>query len=271
MRVMKHSLLREAVALSSAPLQEQVRITSVRGHIFLIAPGVRWIRWSWPSSSLLSMKQPGAVDRLLPLPAPGRLALNWCLWEVKSSKVLAFSHPSPAGLGVPVGWASSQRPEHPPSGWGSHPGPRPPRPGWLLNTARCPSYPFQPWPPGWVVASLHGLNKAISPLPRFVAPTSPNCDAEARRLWQRRMWAASSCSNWWEIPPGFPRRRMKAIIVLPWPAFSLLSLKLTGSTAYIQIPALVNLGVISSNDHLREILVTLKSWIPMFPAVIKAP
>lgn len=44
MRVMKHSLLREAVALSSAPLQEQVRITSVRGHIFLIAPGVRWIR-----------------------------------------------------------------------------------------------------------------------------------------------------------------------------------------------------------------------------------
>lgn len=52
---------------------------------------------------------------------------------------------------------------------------------------------------------------------------------------------------------------MKAIIVLPWPAFSLLSLKLTGSTAYIQIPALVNLGVISSNEHLREILVTLKS------------
>ena len=52
---------------------------------------------------------------------------------------------------------------------------------------------------------------------------------------------------------------MKPIIMLPWPAFSLLSLKLTENTAYVQILALMNLGVISSNDHLREILVTLKS------------
>lgn len=52
---------------------------------------------------------------------------------------------------------------------------------------------------------------------------------------------------------------MKAISALPWLAFSLLSLKLTGNIAYVQIPVLVNLGVISSNDHLREILITVQS------------
>lgn len=165
MRVMKHSLIREAVDLSSACLQEQVRITSVRGHILLIALGVRWIRWNWASSSLLYMKQSGAVGELLTLPTPGRLALNWCLWEVKSSKVLTFSHHSPAGPGVMVGWASSQCPQHPRS-CGLHPGPHVPRSGWLLDAAMCSSYPFQPWPPGWAAASLHGLNKATSPLPR---------------------------------------------------------------------------------------------------------
>ena len=157
---MKHSLLREAVVFSSTCLQQQVRLTSVMGHILLIAPGVRRIRWNWASSSLLSMKQLGDMDEFLQLLTPGMLALNWCLWEVKFSKVLAFSHPSPAGLSFPVCWASFQYPEHPP-----HQGPCAPCSGRLLDAATCPSYPFQPWTPDWAVASLHGLNKT-SPLPR---------------------------------------------------------------------------------------------------------
>lgn len=183
-KVMKHSLLREAVALSSARLQEQVRITSARSHILLIALGARWIRWNWASSSPLSMKQPGAVGKLLPLPTPGKLALNWCLWDIKSSKVLAFSHPSPAGLGVLVGWAFSQCPEHPRE-CRSHPGPHALCSGWLLDAAICSSYPFQLWPPSWAVASLHGLNKATSPLPR----DQVNAQSDSFKHWKwKGLW-----------------------------------------------------------------------------------
>lgn len=111
-----------------------------------------------------------------------------------------------------------------------------------------------------------GSSPSILP-DNLVISTSPIFDTKAKR------YSSIGCEE-----PDPAQTDGKFLLVSPgaWKPSGtaldsfLLSLKFTGNITDVQIVAFENLGFISSNDHFSEILITLKSWIPMFPVVIKA-
>lgn len=87
-------------------------------------------------------------------------------------------------------------------------------------------------------------------------PTAPIFDAKAKRYSSLGCEEPGPVQTDEKFLPASPGEGKPSGTAL---ASFLLSLKFTGNIAYIQIPALENLGVISPNDHFSETLVTLKS------------
>lgn len=139
-RVMKHSLLGEAVALSSTHLQEQVRITSVRGHILLTAPGGRLDQMKLSLSPL----QPSVCETT---GSRGRIATADSSWQV-SFKLVPVRHSilqsdgfrDPAMLASASWWAERLLGvQSIPKGAGPNQIPMHPWSGWLLKAVVNPS------------------------------------------------------------------------------------------------------------------------------------
>lgn len=164
-RVMKHSLLGEAVDLSSTHLQEQVKITSVRGHILLTTPGGRLDQMKLSLNPLQPSASETTGNRGWIATTDNSWQVSFRLVPVRHSILQSDGFRDPAILAsaswwaerllgvqsIPTGAGPDQVPTHPDQVgcWKL----------WWTQVAW-----FQPCPAHWAPASLHGWNQAVKGL-----------------------------------------------------------------------------------------------------------